>query len=428
LRIAVGAVTLCAAAALAVPGARAADAPAYAFAADARTVPGATGTADAVRLAPGTTYRSTLSDAARTYYRLELDGASSTYVSVTAVPRPGAPLDVGDGIRVSVQDADGLSCSSFDSATVGATGSPRPLTAWGAREIVAGRSLCRTAGTYYVVVERARPESASGQPWDLELAPVSEPPLARPGATRAPGAWDSATPAPPTGEAVDRPGGAGFATAALVGPGAWRDRIVPGQTLFYRVPVGWGQQPDATVEIGSTGGRSADYVGAALSLTLHNPVRAEVESAQTGYGGTQKSAALAPVPPVAHANRYAVSAPVNGMRFAGSYYLVVHLAAQVGEKFGDGPYGVVLRVGVRGAARSGPGYAGESVPRGIFGADAPGASGGTGGHGGDLGMRVLAAGGIGAGSALLLGLAVWTLTARRRDAAQIRANAQNPTA
>jgi hypothetical protein len=227
---------------------------------------------------------------------------------------------------------------------------------------------------------------------------------------------------------VDRPGGAGFATAALVGPGAWRDRIVPGQTLFYRVPVGWGQQPDATVEIGSTGGRSADYVGAALSLTLHNPVRAEVESAQTGYGGTQKSAALAPVPPVAHANRYAVSAPVNGMRFAGSYYLVVHLAAQVGEKFGDGPYGVVLRVGVRGAARSGPGYAGESVPRGIFGADAPGASGGTGGHGGDLGMRVLAAGGIGAGSALLLGLAVWTLTARRRDAAQIRANAQNPTA
>ncbi|GHD38935.1 hypothetical protein GCM10010335_38360 [Streptomyces galbus] len=427
MRITAGAVTLCAAVALAAPQARAADAPSYAFAAGARTVPGATGTADAVRLAPGTTYRSTLSDAERTYYRLELDDASSTYVSVTAVPRPGAPLDAGDGIRVSVQDADGLSCSSFDSATVGATGSPRPLTAWGAREVVADRSLCRTAGTYYVVVERARPESAS-QPWDLELAPVSEPPLARPGATRAPGAWDSATPAPPAGEAVDRPGGAGFATAAAVGPGAWRSRIVPGQTLFYVVPVGWGQQPDATVEIGSTGGRSADYVGAALSLTLHNPVRAEVESAQTGYGGSQKSAALAPVPPVSYANRYAVSAPVNGMRFAGSYYLVVHLAAEVGEKFGDGPYGVVLRVGVRGSARPGPEYAGESVPRGMFGAGASGGPGGAGGHGGDLGLRVLAAGGIGTGSALLLGLAVWTVTARRRDAAQIRANAQNPTA
>lgn len=43
-------------------------------------------------------------------------------------------------------------------------------------------------------------------------------------------------------------------------------------------------------------------------------------------------------------------------------------------------------------------------------------------------MKTVAVGGIGTGSALLTVLGVWTLTARRRAAAQTRANAQNPTA
>ncbi len=54
------------------------------------------------------------------------------------------------------------------------------------------------------------------------------------------------------------------------------------------------------------------------------------------------------------------------MRFAGSYYLVVHLAAQVADDFGDGPFGLTLRVRLGGAARTGPEYAGESEPKGVF--------------------------------------------------------------
>lgn len=417
-----------------LPGAVAvADASSYGFDADALSVPAATGTGDAVRLEPGTTYRSSFTGGEKAYYRLELDAASTAYVSVTAVPRPDATLASGDGIRVSVQNADSIGCSN-DSATVGASTSPHPITAWGAREIQAGKGLCQEAGTYYVVVERTDTGGTeSDQPWELELAPVFEPPLEKAGATSVPEAWNSATPAPPVAEPVRRPGGAGFAGATSLEPGVWRDDIAPGQTLFYKVPVGWGQQLYATVDLDSAD-KDTGFVVPALDMTLHNPVRAKVAVTSIGYGGRQTSTSLAPLPPVRYVNRYAPTDPVKSLRFAGSYYLVLHLSAAVADRFGDGPYGLKLRVRIGGAAQSGPGYAGQSVPRGVFGAGTEGTVGGEAAAGGDAAggggtaMKAVAVGGIGTGSALLLVLGVWTVTARRRASGQIRASAQNPTA
>ncbi|MFI7499377.1 hypothetical protein ACIBVL_12850 [Streptomyces sp. NPDC049687] len=409
------------------------DVPSYAFADDVRDASAATGTSGAVLLEPGATYKSTLPGGEKAYYRLALDARSTTYVAVTAVPRPGTTPAVGDGVSVSLQDADGGNCSSYDSATIGAARSPQPVTAWAAREIRQGMGLCQKAGTYYVVVERTDTGTdTSDDPWELELAPVSEPPLMTGGATSGPGTWDSATPAPPAGEPVPRPGGTGFTAATAVDQGVWRDQMVPGETVFYKVPVDWGQQvyAEAGVASGGAGKDSATaYVVDALELTLYNPVRAKVEARGIGYGGSQKTASLDPVPPVRYANRYAPADPVNSLRFAGSYYLVVHLAAQLADQFGDGPYEVTLRVRLGGTAQSGPGYAGRPVPSGIFGADAQGAgAGGSTATGDDPVMRAVAVAGIGTGSALLLFLGTWTLAARRRASAQIRANAQNPTA
>lgn len=378
---------------------------------------------------------------------------------MTAIPRAGSELAVGDGISVSVQDADSTACSR-DSAIVGASKSPHPITAWAARELQPGRGACQKAGTYYVVVERTRTRAAATtgtgtgattgegvgageEPWELEIAPVSEPALTKDAAARVPekpGTWDSATPAPPTGAPAAVRGGAGFTRATVVEPGVLRDGIVPGQTLFYKVPVDWGQQVSASVDLGSAD-EDSGYVVEALDMTLYNPVRAEVKDVSVGYGGRQKSAALAPVPPVGYANRRASASATKALRFAGSYYLVVHLAAQVRERFGAGPYGLTLRVRVDGGAQPAPGYAGRSAPRGFFdvGARDPeltagpaparaGASGGGGGVDGDPAMTAVAVGGIGAGSVLLAVLGAWTLAARRRAAAQMRANAQNPTA
>ncbi|MFJ9563444.1 hypothetical protein ACIRQQ_25800 [Streptomyces fuscichromogenes] len=398
----------------------------YAFAAGARTVGGARGTTDAVPLEPGTTYRSTLPEKGEIYFRLDLAADTTAYVPVTAVPPSDATVSASDGIEVSVEDDNGTACD-YNSARFGAGLSPRPVTALGHRD--AGKALCQDAGTYYVVVERLVSGSQTTSPgsWDLEIAPVTEPALAgaAAGATTAPGAWDSASPEPLTGTARRRTAGAGFSTARTLDQGVWQTDITPGQTLYYAVPVDWGQQLHATVDLGSTSGDAHGYVGAALNLSLYNPVRGYVDDVSLGYDGTQKSSSLTPLPPVTYANRYAVPGAENSVRFAGAYYLVVHLTGQTADTFGPGPYGVTLRVRVDGTPNSGPTYAGSPVPKGVFDVSADRGSLGAAADGDGTAMRALAVGGIGTGTALLLVLGVWTLTARR---AQIRANAQKPTA
>ncbi|MEU2420360.1 hypothetical protein ABZ619_04755 [Streptomyces sp. NPDC007851] len=397
----------------------------YAFAAHARTVRGATGTADAVPLEPGSVYRSSLPDKGARYYRLELAAAGAAYVSVTAVPPADATVSASDGIGVSVENANGAPCD-YEGARFGAGLSPRPVTAVGRRDT--GRALCQDAGTYYLVVERLVTGSKTTTPgsWDLEIAPVTEPALATTAATTAPQSWNSASPEPLTGDPRRRTAGAGFSTARTLGQGVWQTGITPGQTLYYAVPVDWGQQLHATVDLGSTSGDAHGYVSAALNLSLYNPVRDYVDDLSLGYDGTQKSSSLDALPPVAYANRYAVSGEENAVRFAGAYYLVVHLTGQTSDTFGQGPYDVTLRIRVDGTPNSGPTYAGSSVPKGVFDASAADRAGLVSAPGDDdPAMRALAVAGIGTGTALLLVLGVWTLTARR---AQTRVNAQKPTA
>ncbi|GHE66187.1 hypothetical protein GCM10014715_19900 [Streptomyces spiralis] len=389
----------------------------YGFTDDARSVAGATTTSVAKSLEPGRVYRSSLPANGRLYYRLDLDATSTAYVSATAVPGTGTTVSATDGLRVSVRDAQGNACS-YQATRFGTSRSAHPIAAWGARDASPGHALCRGAGAYYVLVERIAATGSSSDAWPLELAAVTEPALERSGATRAPETWDSASPEPVGGHAVDRAGGAGFARAATVGQGVWQDRIRPGQTLFYRVPVDWGQQLNALAELGGAGGGSG-YADGALTLSLYNPVRGYVEDAYAGYSGRPASAALAPLPPVAYANRYGFADQVKAMRFAGSYYLVVHLAAQTADTFGEGPYGLTLRVRVGGTARSGPGYAGRSEPRNLFEVTAGDRQAATeaGAGEGSAALRALAVGGIGAGTVLLLVLGVWTVAARRRAGA-----------
>ncbi|GAB3014483.1 hypothetical protein GCM10023080_097190 [Streptomyces pseudoechinosporeus] len=393
----------------------------YVFAEDAQPVDGAPTAAEAVQLAPGETYKSSIQNNEKVYYRLRLDTVSNAYVSATALPRTGTKVASSDGLKVSLQDPDGHSCFSGDAeeARFGPTESPRPLTAWASRR--AGGYACQAAGTYTVVVERTSRAGSSPDDWSLELQYVSEAALKGTGPTIAPENWNSASPEPVSGMPKIRRGGTSFNEARALEQGVWQDGIRAGQTRFYRIPVDWGQQLYATAELGAADGDG--FLGNALVMSLYNPVRAFVDDADTGYDGTPKSAALEPLPAVAYENRYTVDNQVSGMRFAGWYYLAVHLGAEAADKFGEGPLGLTLRVRVSGAAGAEPAYAGVAKPRGVFdvtaggkGAAPSGAASVDGRDGGDsdTAMKLVAAGGIGAGSVLVLGLGVWTVVARRR--------------
>ncbi|MBD9701621.1 hypothetical protein [Streptomyces caniscabiei] len=470
----------------------AADAPTpYAYARDAITVEGATSSTGAVRLAAGQTYRSSVGPGGKLYFRLDLGAAANAYVSATAVPEAGSAVGSADGVRVSVQDADAHRCS-YETARFGPTRSGHPVTAWASRVIGSDEYMCQEAGVYYVVVERVgsavgggtgtstgsvsgsasgsasgsvsgsasgsvtgSPSKGGAEKWGLELGFVSEPAVTKGGATNAPQTWNSASPEAVSGDPEDRRGGSGFATASPVAQGIWRDEvgIRAGETLFYKVPVGWGQQLHATAELGSTT-EGDGYVGNAFVMSLYNPVRGLVDDRTANYGGDQRSVALDPLPPVAYENRFSLDDEVGGMRFAGWYYLALHLGTSVADRFGDDPVGLTLRVRLEGEAGTGPGYLGASVPRGVFevtdgdreaaengttgdtledgaggsGGAEGGADGGSAGRSGDgegsggssgggdqrLAMTVVAAGGIGTGSLLVLGLLLWTVVARLR--------------
>lgn len=447
---AVVAAALCTVAVL--PGqAGAAGAPgAYAFAEGAETVEGATSNVEGHRLAPGRSYKSSLPRVGQRFYRLELTAEDSAYVSVTAIPRAGAEVSYADGVEVSVQDSDGNNCSPMEAeeARFGSSESPRPITATAARRVGPDEKSCTGAGTYYVLVERTRSSgtarsAVAQEDWDLELHVASEPALRGAGETAPPQAWDSAAPVPPSGERRPREGGTSFNDARGLEKGVWGAGIEPGETLFYRVPVDWGQQLSVAAELGSSSGglgsggigsssssgaRDRGYVSSAVVMSVHNPVRAEVEDADTAYDGRQKSTALDPLPPVAYENRFALTDEVSAMRFAGWYYVSVHLSPAVAEKFGDGPLELTLRVDVDGSPRPGPAYAGSPRPADDFGvserdaeaaqrgetAEAGSGADGQGGGRDDELMAVVAAGGIGTGVVLLGILGVWTLIARRR--------------
>ncbi|WP_418958063.1 hypothetical protein [Streptomyces tritici] len=422
---------LCAVAALPGPAWAAGEAP-YAYDSAAQRVKGAATTTDSPRLKAGSVYRDSIARDGKLYYRVDLDGVHHAYVSVVAVPPPGAKTDYSDGIKVSLQDGSGSQCGAQETQ-FGPAGYTRPLTAYAVREVEPGHDggSCQSPGAYYVLVERTSKSAATPEDWGLEIRHVTEPEVKTAGPTEAPEDWPSASPQPPGGGPQKRKGGTSFHDAASVTEGEWRDDIKPGETLFYRVPVNWGQQLFATAELGSSP-TGDEYVSNALVLSLDNPAGGHVDDNTLSYNGKQATLALDPNPPVAYANRFDSDNSVSAVRFAGWYYLSATLNPDLAAEYGDKPVPLTLRVNVVGKANNGPGYVGDPGPFAVTDDDRDAAASGQSGAEAEATsgtMKVVAATGIGAGAVLLLGLGGWTLAARRRAAQEAAAarTAQGPT-
>lgn len=425
-----GRVTLAAAAAMfavaALPGqALAADgAVPYTFDPKASAVSGAEVNTDATELKTGSVYKSSIKVGEKLYYRLNLDAKTNAYVSAVVVPKDGGKVAYGDGVEVSIRSSSDQQCSSRDARFESAE-YPRPIAAYASRLVNEDNTSCQDAGTYYFLVERTSKETSSPADWDLELRYMSEPQVAKAGSlpTGAPENWPSASPAPPSPAADNRRhGGTSYYDATSLETGEWRDEIAPGQTLFYRVPVDWGQQIFATARMSNTTVPGADtYVSSALAMALDNPAQGHVDNVSPlSYSGKPASVSLDPLPPVAYANRFDSDSGVSAMRFAGWYYLSVTLNPEIGKAYGTKPMPLTLAVKVDGTPKETP-YAGDA---GIFGVTQHDKNMARNGQSGPQAaasesstMKLVAAAGIGAGTVLVLWMGVWTLIARRRAAA-----------
>ena len=406
---------LCAVAAL--PGTATADPgdlPAYATAEDAEAVKGDESSAAGPTLKPGV-YTDTVAPGQKKYYSVPLDDTSNAWISAVALPEPGSKVAYGDGINVALKAPDGTTCGQSD-ADFGADGTARPIADY-ARRMIEPDGNCQERRVYHFSVERESEPTSDPSPWPVEIRFMQEPGLKGTTSTTPPETGETPSPpGPPTGEPKAIEGGTGFNDAAGMDEGNWRDRLRPGETRFYRVPLDWGQQLFVGLEFGTAKAKDDAYLGDAFRVDVYNPARGHISGQGVGYQASEPAEISLAGPPIDFANRYDSSARIGNAGFAGWYYIAVHAHEGLTDTV-DGTVPMVLRTSVEGGVKPGPDYDGNAVEAGFGVTDEDreaAARGQSAAEAGSSGvMRTVAWAGIGSGTVLLLGLGLWTVLARR---------------
>ncbi|MHC3460550.1 vWA domain-containing protein [Streptomyces flavovirens] len=377
-------------------------------------------------LGPGQ-YLDTIGPGEKRYYSVSLDAVSTAGFSVTAVPQPGAAVDAFDTLRTALTHAPSGSLCDTDTRYFGQAEGASPLTSAVARIPSGdGSRACDEAGGYRLVVERQSKKGSDGSRWPLELVyGLEEPPAdgVTPAESRPEYGTGGKRAVLPTGDPRDVRGGTGFNDAEELGAGVWRDRILPAQTLWYKVAAGWGQQVRYDVEFANE--PTVDGVPSTYSYgatRLYTPARFPVGgggefTGRTSYTGRPATVRMGSVP-VAWTNRYESAAWVRPVHSGGDFYLAVTLGAKVAEIAENPRIGMVLRVAVVGDELAGPQHGAPAVTR-PPGERKPGKGGDSvaaadsGGAGGAGWTGIATAGAAGALVALIAGLVV--VRGRRRS-------------
>jgi Ca-activated chloride channel family protein len=159
-------------------------------------------------------------------------------------------------------------------------------------------------------------------------------------------------------------GGSSFTTAAELAPGSSEDTALAGETLYFRVPVQWGQRLAYTVSVPPAQPGARTVGGAPLRAFLAGPSRRQVELLDGGdtsdYFGGRYDADGASVggstAPVLFRNRDVDEDALETASLAGDHYLVVQVGTASGS---DDDVPLPLRIGVEvvGEASGAPSYA-----------------------------------------------------------------------
>lgn len=394
-------------------------------------VTGAATRAAAPTIRPGQ-YVDTIGPGEKRYYAVGLDAVSTANFAVTAVPQPGAAVDTFDALSTGLVYGTGSTCATSTehfSQREGAT----PLTSAVSRIRSAdGNAGCDAAGTYWLVVERKSKKGSDAARWPVELLYGVEAPLAgdvTPARSQPEYGEGGKSAVLPAGDPRDVRGGTGFNDAEALGQGVWRDRILPAQTLWYKIPAGWGQQVRYDVEFANeptVEGVSSTYSygGSQLFTPARFPVGGGGEFSSTAlYNGRPAAVGMGSVP-VAWTNRYEYRTAVQPVHDKGDFYIAVTLGAKAAEIAENPQIGFVLRVAVLGDELAGPQHeapvlAGENTGGQDGKTDNRGDSavaGDSGGAGGAGWTGIAAAAGAGAVVAVIAGLAC--VRGRRRAATQ----------
>lgn len=375
------------AAALARQLVRASQLSADAYRFEGTRVTGGTTAARAPGITPGQ-YLDTIGPGETRWYAAGLDATATADLAVTAVPQPGVKAGYGDGIELKAVSAGqyAYTCDT-GSAHFGQDEGAMILTTAVSRVPTAkGDGSCDKAGQYLLSVHRTTAPGSDQGRWAIEIRYGSEAPL-KAGTTPAAAETEyGEKPAPVAGDPRDITGGTGFNDAAALGRGVWRDKLLPAQTRFYKVRLGWGQQLSYAAEFANepvlddAAGSSA---WSFVETATYGPARQPVSDASKGddhrgYSGKPMSVGLGTVP-VTWTNRWVTGGAAPAVHSAGDYYIAVSLGPRAAQLARNAAVGVVLRVNVTGDELAGPQYQAPALAKGKGGSKDSGKSDGGGG-------------------------------------------------
>ncbi len=234
-----------------------------------------------------------------------------------------------------------------------------------------GARSCDRPGRFTFELTRATADGSDRARWPVELRLGTERALpggaapARAETGYGPGGEDAAL---PTGAPRDIEGGTGFNDARKLRAGVWRDTLVPAQTRWYRVPVGWNQQLRYDVEFANeparprSGGVPSSSVWTELYAPGRLPVAGGAEfTTRRPYRGEPVRVSHGTVP-VSWRNRTEPGAAVRPVRRDGDYYVAVTLGAGADRIAAHAAVRVVLRVDVKGRRKQGPEHDAPRTP------------------------------------------------------------------
>lgn len=203
-----------------------------------------TGTPDAASappMAPGAWVDELAPGESRSYAVDATAGAvpvvNAALIAGATQPRLGGP----ENLVVTLSDPDGNECARGSASQTSQTFTAA-ATVTGPRASAGSGDPCTEPGPRVLTVSRQLTSGQGTNTVELLFSEIGEPdPAAEPAPAVTPG---------PAGGTGDDPtpvrGGTSYNDAPRLGAGSWTDSVRSSETLYYRVPVGWGQRLVAT--------------------------------------------------------------------------------------------------------------------------------------------------------------------------------------
>ncbi|MBO0810951.1 MAG: VWA domain-containing protein [Microlunatus sp.] len=295
----------------------------------------------------------------RRYYKIDRQPGAAVTVSLADVNAPTSASGSSTDYAMTLRTPDGTICdnasagsTSYQSAmvTTVVVGAPSP-----------GGSAAGPCATGPLVLEVVPAQLLDAQGFRIELVVSSTPPATNAASLPGPGAKPGKAGKVAAGRSAKRVvGGSSFVDAAPIGPGTYTDTIAVGETLFYKVPLTWGQRLKVTADLPQPGTPwSPDPAdGFYPGLELSSPDRATLDrqsKSVTGFTGAKASFSTQTAQ-VRYRNRESSDPAVRWVSRDGDYYIAVTLGALQHDVSGR-LMRIRLRVDVIGTKTGVPTYA-----------------------------------------------------------------------